>query len=109
MGLWTDRAESDAERAVTLVEDTIRALGIDPAAARVTASKGGAQFALKRGSARVVIAIHPPVSAPLDWTDPAKLDAKGFTMREPFKLPADWKNITPQSISKALLKELGVV
>ncbi|WP_035609231.1 DNA ligase D [Haloferula sp. BvORR071] len=49
-----------------------------------------------------------PVSTPLDWKDLSTLDARGFTMREPFKLPADWKGITPQSISKALLKELGV-
>lgn len=49
-----------------------------------------------------------PVSTPLDWADLAKLDAKGFTMREPFKLPGDWKKITPQSVSKALLKDLGV-
>ncbi|WP_367870880.1 non-homologous end-joining DNA ligase [Luteolibacter sp. Populi] len=48
------------------------------------------------------------VSTPLDWDDLAKLDARGFTMREPFKLPGDWKGIAPQAVSKKLLKELGV-
>ncbi len=47
------------------------------------------------------------VSRPLDWADLANLDAHGFTLREPFHLPAEWKSITPQSISKVLIKELG--
>lgn len=47
-----------------------------------------------------------PVSTPINWKDLADLDPRGFTMREPFKLPSDWKSITPQSISKALIKEV---
>jgi bifunctional non-homologous end joining protein LigD len=48
-----------------------------------------------------------PVSTPLDWKDLADLDPRGFTMSEPFKLPADWANITPQTVSKALIKEVS--
>jgi bifunctional non-homologous end joining protein LigD len=46
------------------------------------------------------------VSTPLNWKDLADLDPRGFTLREPFKLPSDWKGITPQTVSKALIKEI---
>ena len=47
-----------------------------------------------------------PVSMPLDWDELAGLEAQGFTIREPAKTPADWQEIVPQSVPKALLKEL---
>ncbi len=53
-----DRA-ADVERTVALVEQTIRGLGIDPAASR-TEREGHVAFALRRGSARILIAIHAP-------------------------------------------------
>ncbi|MCZ7680443.1 MAG: YbjN domain-containing protein [Sandaracinaceae bacterium] len=52
-------SSSDAARAVTLVEQAIRGLGIDPAASR-TERDGHVAFALRRGSARILIAIHAP-------------------------------------------------
>lgn len=48
-----------------------------------------------------------PVSTPLNWKDLADLDPRGFSMREPFKLPSDWKDIAPQTVSKALIKEIS--
>ena len=48
-----------------------------------------------------------PVSMPLDWGDLAALEPQGFTIREPSKHPAEWKNISPQSVSKALLREIS--
>jgi hypothetical protein len=54
-----ERADSDVARAVALVEQTIRGLGIDPAASR-SDREGHVAFALRRGSARILIAVHPP-------------------------------------------------
>lgn len=53
-----DGAELEAAVAVRLVEDTIRSLGVDPAKARHAASPVPT-FAVKRGSARVWIVVHP--------------------------------------------------
>lgn len=47
------------ERAVALVEQTIRRLGIDPADSR-SQREGHVAYALRRGSARILIAVHPP-------------------------------------------------
>lgn len=44
-------------RAVEMVEATIRALGVDPAAARIPGDDKTHAYALRRGSARVVVAI----------------------------------------------------
>ena len=52
-------ASADVERAVGLIEHTIRDLGIDPAASR-TQREGHVAFALRRGSARILIAVHSP-------------------------------------------------
>jgi hypothetical protein len=53
------QAASDVDRAVTLVEQTIRRLGIDPAASR-NRREGHVSYALRRGSARILVAIHAP-------------------------------------------------
>lgn len=50
---------SDAhERAVQLVEAVIRTLGLDPATARIPGDEATVAYALKRGSARIVVAVH---------------------------------------------------
>jgi len=59
MTLFEDRAATDVERATALVEQTIRGLGIDPGASR-SQREGHVAFALRRGSARILIAVHPP-------------------------------------------------
>lgn len=59
MTLFGDRAVSDLERAMALVEDSIRGLGIDPATTRAREA-GQIAYALRRGSARILIAIHAP-------------------------------------------------
>jgi hypothetical protein len=46
--------------AVTLVEASIRNLGLDPDRARVAQEGGGARFALHRGSAEVFVVLAPP-------------------------------------------------
>ena len=48
------------------------------------------------------------VSTPLDWKDLPKLSQAGFTINEPFSMPADWKSIKPQSVTKAHLKEFSL-
>lgn len=60
----TSKATTDVEQAVALVEQTISALGIDPATSR-TQRDGHTAYALRRGSARILIAVHGP-SAQLD-------------------------------------------
>jgi hypothetical protein len=35
--------------------------------------------------------------------------ADGFTLRDPAKVPGDWRNLARQTVSKALLKDLGVL
>lgn len=49
--------ESEFENAKTLVEATIRKLGLDPATTRAPAGGGQAAWTLKRGSASVLIAV----------------------------------------------------
>ena len=49
----------EVSRAVDLVEHVIRGLGIDPGASR-TEREGHVSFALRRGSARILVAIHAP-------------------------------------------------
>ncbi|MDQ3031971.1 MAG: YbjN domain-containing protein [Myxococcota bacterium] len=60
MSTTDDRADSERQRAIELVEEAIRKLGIDPAEAR---APGGGAYALRRGSARIAVAIHGAVSA----------------------------------------------
>ncbi|MCA9609285.1 MAG: YbjN domain-containing protein [Myxococcales bacterium] len=55
----TDQAKQDVERATALVEKTIEALGIDPATSR-RERDGHVAYALRRGSARILIAVHAP-------------------------------------------------
>jgi hypothetical protein len=45
-------------RAVQLVETTIQKLGIDPATTKIPGDGETVAFALKRGSARVIVAVH---------------------------------------------------
>lgn len=49
---------TDAEKAAHAVEAVIRAMGLDPASAAIPGSPDTKAYALKRGSARVVIAVH---------------------------------------------------
>lgn len=50
---------SEVDRAVALVEQAIRGLGIDPAASR-NQREGHVAYALRRGSARILVAVHAP-------------------------------------------------
>jgi hypothetical protein len=47
----------DVRRAIELVETTIKALGVDPEKARIPGDEKTTAYALRRGSARVVIAV----------------------------------------------------
>jgi bifunctional non-homologous end joining protein LigD len=49
-----------------------------------------------------------PISRPINWDELLNTTADGFTIREPLVMPSEWKKIRPQSITKAILKELGV-
>jgi len=49
---------SDFSHVVELVEQTIRELGIDPAQCKLP-GEGATRWALQRGSAHVVVAVHP--------------------------------------------------
>jgi hypothetical protein len=54
-----DQSKREVERAVALVEKTIRGLGLDPAASR-TKREGAVSYALRRGSARILVGVHAP-------------------------------------------------
>ena len=58
MTLFGDHAESNLKRATSLVEQTIEALGVDPAQTRLGA--GEQQWSLRRGSASILISVQPP-------------------------------------------------
>lgn len=83
----SDRGANDVARAVALVEQVIRGLGIDPGASR-TEREGHVAFALRRGSARILVAVHAPhgeltegrlrVVAPLVRLPPADREAALF-------------------------------
>ncbi len=47
-----------ATSALALVEESIRRLGLDPATTRLPGDTKTTAFALRRGSARVVVAVH---------------------------------------------------
>jgi len=59
MTLFADQAKTDVERAVALVEKTIESLGIAPDTSRKERD-GHVAYALRRGSARILIAVHAP-------------------------------------------------
>lgn len=48
----------DVEQAVRLVESVIRGLGLDPENATIPGDATTKAYALKRGSARVIVAVH---------------------------------------------------
>ncbi|MES2997502.1 MAG: DNA ligase D [Verrucomicrobiota bacterium] len=50
-----------------------------------------------------------PVSRPVDWDDLNEALAAGFTLREPLEIPADWKKIVPQTISKTLIMDVSAL
>ena len=49
---------NDFQRAVSLVEETVRALGIDPAQCRAQFPGAGEAFSLRRGSASMLVLLH---------------------------------------------------
>ncbi len=58
MTLFDDQAESDYQRAVSFVESTVKALGVDPARCRVNVSGSGDAFSLRRGSASMLVTLQ---------------------------------------------------
>jgi len=68
MALFEDQSAEQLRLAAALVEQTVRALGIDPAAARVTTTDGSSAWALKRGSASILVVLHGPREGEPDGT-----------------------------------------
>jgi hypothetical protein len=64
----TDQANSNVQRAVQLVEQSIAALGIDPTQSRVASTDGSQAFALRRGSAAIFVAVHGPAQGATEGT-----------------------------------------
>lgn len=54
--------QSTDEEAVALVERSIRALGVDPQQTRLAAEGGVSRYSLKRGSAGIIVSVHPPTA-----------------------------------------------
>jgi len=68
MALFDDAGEANVARAVSLVEQTIAALGVDPSVARVKTADGSHGFSLKRGSASILVAICPSLEGASEGT-----------------------------------------
>jgi hypothetical protein len=60
VGHQEDETRSELARAVTLVEEIITALGIDPTTARLPAPSGGHAWSLMRGSAAMAVFLRTP-------------------------------------------------
>ena len=67
MALFADQSAEQLKHAEALVEQTIRALGIDPTTARTTAGERTV-YSLKRGSASILVVLHPPREGEPDGT-----------------------------------------
>ncbi|RYD20512.1 MAG: DNA ligase D, partial [Verrucomicrobiaceae bacterium] len=48
------------------------------------------------------------VSMPINWEDLSEATAAGFTIREPSSVPSEWKRLEPQTVTKAMLKSVGM-
>ena len=46
---------------------------------------------------------------PINWEQIPEIAAAGFTIHEPPETPEEWMNLKPQSVSKKLLRDLGVL
>jgi hypothetical protein len=58
--LFGDQVSTELERAVSLVEQTITSLGVDPVETRVGGDKQSCAHSLRRGSAVLEVSVHPP-------------------------------------------------
>lgn len=50
-----------------------------------------------------------PVSMPVNWSDLPTATAAGFTLSEPPQTPNEWRDYEPRKITRAHLKEFGLV
>jgi bifunctional non-homologous end joining protein LigD len=50
-----------------------------------------------------------PVSMPINWSDLRDLSPTGFNIHDPSEVPSDWQEMKPQTVSKKVLRELGVI
>ena len=62
MALFEEDMQEELARSARLVEETISALGIEPATVRLVAPSGGHAWSLMRGSAVIAIFLRPPRS-----------------------------------------------
>jgi hypothetical protein len=62
VALFGDQPEQDVRRAVSLVEQTIAALGHDPTVCRSVVPDGSSVYTIARGSAQLMIAVRPGAS-----------------------------------------------
>jgi hypothetical protein len=60
MMLFGDQAATEFDRAVSLVEQSITALGVEPGESRQPEGDGTFRYSLRRGSAAILISVHPP-------------------------------------------------
>ncbi len=58
--------------------------------------------------ARPGATVSMPVSMPVAWSQLAGAVPAGYTIYSPAEIPAEWMELKPQSISKALLREFGI-
>ncbi len=59
MGIVEGGESNEAQRAVDLVEASLRTLGLDAGSARLAGDGPSVVYALQRGSAQVMVVVHP--------------------------------------------------
>ena len=107
MALFADQSAEHLRLAEALVEQTIKSLGIDPARARVSAGQGRAAFALKRGSASILIVLHPPREGEPDGT--LRVVAPVIRLPAPDRRPALFQRLLELNGRELLGVAFGIV
>lgn len=107
MPLFDDQSAEHLRLAVALVEQTIKSLGIDPAATRVAAREGSAAYALKRGSASILVVLHPPREGEPDGT--MRVVAPVIALPAPDRRPALYQHLLELNGGELLGVAFGIV
>jgi len=107
MALFADQSAEHLRLAAALVEQTIKTLGIDPAATRVSAAEGSAAYALKRGSASILVVLHPPRDGEPDGT--IRVVAPVIRLPAPDRRPALYQRLLELNGGELLGVAFGIV
>lgn len=107
MALFADQSAEHLRLAAALIEQTIKSLGIDPEATRVSAGEGRTAYALKRGSASILVVLHPPRTGEPDGT--VRFVAPVIRLPAPSDRPALFQRLLELNGGELLGVAFGIV